>query len=142
MEMKLEVVVIPVSDVDRSIAFYAQLGWRQDADIKKGDNYRVVQFTPPGSSCSVIFGKGISTATPGSFRDMVLVVDDIELAHAELTRRGVPMGEIFHDGIYGNTGRLAGPDPDRRSYFSVTSFSDPDGNGWLVQEVTQRLPGR
>jgi catechol 2,3-dioxygenase-like lactoylglutathione lyase family enzyme len=142
MNMKLEVVVLPVSDVDRAVAFYTKLGWRQDADIRKGGDYRVVQFTPPGSACSIIFGKGISKAEPGSTQDLVLVVDDIELAHAELSGRGIQVGEIFHDGIYGNTGRIPGPDPERRSYFSVTSFSDPDGNGWLVQEVRQRLPGR
>ena len=142
MNMKLEVVVLPVSDVDRAIAFYKQLGWRQDADIRADDSYRVVQFTPPGSACSIIFGTGITSAAPGSVQDLLLVVDDIMSAHVELSDHGVAVGDIFHGSIYGNKGRIPGPDPDGKSYFSLTSFSDPDGNGWLVQEVRQRLPGR
>lgn len=142
MDMKLEVLVIPVSDVDRSKEFYTKLGWRLDADIKKDDNYRVVQFTPPGSGCSIIFGKGITHLEPGTVQDILLVVDDITKAHDELRDRGIEVGDIFHGGIYGNTGRLPGKDPDGKSYFSLTSFNDPDGNGWLVQEITKRLPGR
>jgi catechol 2,3-dioxygenase-like lactoylglutathione lyase family enzyme len=142
MDMKLEVVVLPVSDVDRAITFYQKLGWRQDADIKNGNDYRVVQYTPTGSACSIIFGKGISKAAPGSTQDLVLVVDDIEKIHTELLEMDIEVGEIFHGGIYGNTGRISGPDPEGKSYFSLTSFRDPDGNGWLVQEVTKRLPGR
>jgi len=142
MDMRLEVVVVPVSDVDRAIAFYKQLGWRQDADIKGDNGYRVVQFTPPGSGCSIIFGSGISKAEPGSAQDLLLAVDDLTAARKELADRGVEVGEIFHGGIYGNTGRLPGPDPQGRSYFSLTSFSDPDSNGWLIQEIKERLPGR
>jgi len=142
MDMKLEVVVLPVSDVDRAITFYKKMGWRQDADIKDDDSYRVVQFTPPGSACSIIFGKGITDATPGSVQDLVLVVDNVENARKELIGHGIPATEVFHGGIYGNKGRMPGPDPDGRSYFSLTSFSDPDGNSWLVQEITKRLPGR
>jgi catechol 2,3-dioxygenase-like lactoylglutathione lyase family enzyme len=142
MDMKLEVVVIPVSDVDRAIAFYKQLGWRQDADISGDNESRVVQFTPPGSSCSIIFGAGITDASPGSAQDLVLVVNDVELARQELIGHGAEVSEVFHGGIYGHKGRLPGPDPERRSYFSVAAFNDPDGNGWLVQEITERLPGR
>jgi catechol 2,3-dioxygenase-like lactoylglutathione lyase family enzyme len=141
MDMKLEVVVLPVTDVDRAISFYERLGWRQDADITNYDS-RVVQFTPPGSSCSIIFGAGITDATPGSVQDLVLAVDDVELARQELIQKGTEVGEIFHGGIYGHKGRLPGPDPEGRSYFSVAAFSDPDGNGWLLQQITERLPGR
>jgi catechol 2,3-dioxygenase-like lactoylglutathione lyase family enzyme len=131
VDMKLEVVVIPVSDVDRAKGFYGSLGWRLDADIS-GDNFRVLQFTPPGSPCSVIFGSGV---TPGNY----LIVSDIEAARAEIFGLGVDVSEVYH---YAEKGRVNGPDPERRSYASWASFSDPDGNGWLFQEVTQRLPGR
>lgn len=145
--MKLEVVVIPVSDVDRAKRFYGGLGWRLDADVAKGDRFRVVQFTPPGSSCSIIFGTGITSAAPGSAQGLHLVVSDIEAARAQLEERGVDVSEPFHDvgGVFhhaGHEGRLAGPHPERRSYASFASFRDPDGNGWLFQEVTERLPGR
>jgi catechol 2,3-dioxygenase-like lactoylglutathione lyase family enzyme len=141
--MKLEVIVIPVSDIDRAKRFYGNLGWRLDADFVTGDDFRVIQFTPPGSSCSIHFGTartGIKPAVPGSAQGLYLVVSDIEAARAELVDRGVEVSEVFHRA--GREGRLSGPDPDRRSYFSFVSFSDPDGNGWLVQEVTARLPGR
>ena len=146
-DMKLEVVVIPVSDVDRTKGFYSNLGWRLDADFATSDRFRVVQFTPPGSSCSIIFGKGITSAVPGSAQGLHLIVSDIEAARAGLVDRGVEVSELFHDvgGVFhhaGQKGRLSGPDPARRSYASFASFNDPDGNGWLFQEVTQRLPGR
>jgi catechol 2,3-dioxygenase-like lactoylglutathione lyase family enzyme len=145
--MKLEVVVIPVSDVERAKRFYSNLGWRLDADFARSDEFRVLQFTPPGSSCSVIFGKGITSAVPGSEQGLYLIVSDIEAARAELVDRGVEVSELFHDvgGVFhhaGREGRLSGPDAARRSYASFASFSDPDGNGWLFQEVTVRLPGR
>ena len=147
VDMKLEVVVIPVSDVDRAKRFYGGLGWRLDADVVKGDEFRVVQFTPPGSPSSIIFGKGVTLAAPGSAQGLHLIVSDIEAARAELVDRGVDVSELFHDvgGVFhhaGREGRLSGPDPARRSYASFASFSDPDGNGWLFQEVTVRLPGR
>jgi catechol 2,3-dioxygenase-like lactoylglutathione lyase family enzyme len=136
--MKLEVVTLPVSDVDRAKRFYERLGWRLDADIVRGDNFRVVQVTPPHSACSVSFGKGLTTAEPGSMQRLELVVSDIDAAREDLVRRGVEVSELFHlDG-----GRVAGPDPQRRSYQTYASFSDPDGNGWLLQEITERLPGR
>ena len=141
VDLKLEVVVIPVSDIDRAKRFYSDLGWRLDADFAKGDHFRVVQFTPPGSPCSVHFGKGVTTAPPGSARGLYLIVSDIQAAHAELVGRGVDVGEVFHRAGVGE-GPLSGPDPERRSYNSFASFSDPDGNGWLLQEVTARLPGR
>jgi catechol 2,3-dioxygenase-like lactoylglutathione lyase family enzyme len=141
VDMKLEVVVIPVSDVDRAKRFYGNLGWRLDADFASGDDFRVVQFTPPGSPCSIHFGTGVTSAVPGSARGLYLVVSDIEAARAELVDRGVDMSEVFHRAGPGKP-PLSGPDPDRRSYGSFTSFSDPDGNGWLVQEVRTRLPGR
>jgi catechol 2,3-dioxygenase-like lactoylglutathione lyase family enzyme len=146
-ETKLEIVVIPVSDVDRTKRFYSTLGWRLDADFAKSERFRVVQFTPPGSSCSIIFGRGITSAVPGSVQGLHLIVSDIERAHAELVDRGVEVSEVFHDvgGVFhhaGQDGRLSGPHPERRSYASFASFSDPDGNGWLFQEVTARLPGR
>jgi catechol 2,3-dioxygenase-like lactoylglutathione lyase family enzyme len=146
-DMKLEIVVIPVSDVDRAKRFYSNLGWRVDADFAKGDDFRVLQFTPPGSSCSIIFGKGITSAVPGSARGLYLIVSDIAAARAELVARGVEVSEPFHDvgGVFhhaGREGRLSGPDAARRSYASFASFNDPDGNGWLFQEVTVRLPGR
>lgn len=147
VDMKLEVIVIPVSDVDRAKRFYGGLGWRLDADVFKGDAFRVVQFTPPGSPCSIIFGTGVTTAAPGSAQGLHLIVSDIEAARAELIARGVKVSEAFHDagGVFhhaGREGRLGGPDAARRSYASFASFSDPDGNGWLFQEVTVRLPGR
>ena len=140
-DMKLEVVVIPVSDVDRAKRFYGDLGWRLDADFVIGDQFRVVQFTPPGSPCSIHFGTGITSAVPGSARGLYLVVSDIEAARADLVDRGVDVSEVFHRAGPGRP-PLTGPDPERRSYVSFASFSDPDGNGWLLQEVTVRLPGR
>ncbi len=151
-DMKLEVVVIPVSDVDRAKRFYGDLGWRLDADFAAGDDWRAVQFTPPGSGASVIFGKNVTAAAPGSARGLYLVVSDIEAARQDLLRRGVGISEVFHGADDAYTGadepylfgssRVSGPDPERRSYRSHASFSDPDGNGWLLQEVTERLPGR
>jgi catechol 2,3-dioxygenase-like lactoylglutathione lyase family enzyme len=140
VDMKLEVVVIPVSDVDRAKRFYSNLGWRLDADFVKGDAFRAVQFTPPGSSCSIHFGTGITSALPGSAQGLYLVVSNIEVARAELVDRGVDVGEVFHRAV--GEGPLSGPDPARRSYHSYATFGDPDGNGWLLQEVTVRLPGR
>jgi catechol 2,3-dioxygenase-like lactoylglutathione lyase family enzyme len=145
--MKLEVVVISVSDVDRAKRFYGNLGWRLDADLVRGAGFRVVQFTPPGSSCSIIFGTGVTSAAPGSAQGLHLIMSDIETARAELVDRGVNVSELFHDigGVFHHAdqeGRLSGRDPARRSYASFASFSDPDGNGWLMQEVTARLPGR
>ena len=146
-DMKLEVVVIPVADVDRSIDFYKTLGWRLDADFPGENGFRVVQFTPPGSQASIIFGKGVSLAEPGSVQGLYLIVYNIEAARAELVERGAEVSEIFHDigGIFhhaGTEGRVPGPDPKRGDYASYASFSDPDGNGWLLQEVRVRLPGR
>jgi len=145
--MKLEVVVVPVSDVDRAKNFYKALGWREDADFVTGADFRVVQLTPQGSACSVIFGTGVTSAAPGSADGLQLVVDDIEAARAELASRGVKVSEVFHDagGVFhhaGTTARVAGPASDHQSYGSWVSFSDPDGNSWFVQEVTTRLPGR
>lgn len=152
LDTKLEVIVIPVSDVDRAKTFYESLGWRLDADFDDGDAFRVLQFTPPGSPASVIFGKTVTPAAPGSAQGLYLIVSDVEAARAELLRRGVEVSEVFHgaSGAYGGadepylfgTGRVSGPDPDRGSYRSFASFKDPDGNGWLFQEVTTRLPGR
>jgi catechol 2,3-dioxygenase-like lactoylglutathione lyase family enzyme len=139
--MKLEVVAIPVSDVDRSKSFYGNLGWRLDADFAVGDHFRVVQFTPPGSPTSIHFGKGASSAVPGSASGLFLVVSDIEAARAELVGRGVDVGEIFHVAGPGQP-PISGRDPERRSYFSYATFKDPDGNTWLLQEVTVRFPGR
>jgi catechol 2,3-dioxygenase-like lactoylglutathione lyase family enzyme len=149
---KFEVVVIPVSDVDRAKEFYGKLGWRLDADYAHEDDFRVIQFTPPGSGCSVIFGKNVTAAAPGTAQGLYLIVSDIEGARAELLRRGVEVGEAFHGGagIYAGTDepyllgriRVSGPDAEHRSYRSFASFRDPDGNGWLFQEVTTRLPGR
>ena len=141
VDMKLEVVVIPVSDVERSKSFYSGLGWRLDADFAVGDNFRVVQFTPPGSPASVHFGKGASSAAPGSAQGLFLVVSDIEAARAELLSHGVEVGEVFHVAGPGQP-HLSGRDPERRSYFSYATFKDPDGNTWLLQEVTSRFPGR
>jgi catechol 2,3-dioxygenase-like lactoylglutathione lyase family enzyme len=146
--LKLEVVVIPVADVDRAKEFYAErLGWRLDADFKASDEFRVVQVTPPGSPASVIFGQGITSAVPGSVDSLILVVTDIDRARTDLVARGVDASATFHDegGVFHHAGtkaRVAGPDPQRRSYGSWVSFSDPDGNGWLLQEITTRLPGR
>ena len=141
VDMKLEVVVIPVSDVDRAKRFYGDLGWRLDADFVGGDEFRGVQFTPPGSPCSIHFGKGITSAVPGSASGLYLVVSDIEAARAALVARGVSVSEVFHRAGPGKP-PLSGPDPERRSYGSFASFSDPDGNRWLLQAITERLPGR
>ncbi|TCU19203.1 VOC family protein [Rhizobium sullae] len=152
IDMKLEIVVIPVLDVDRAKEFYANLGWRLDADYASGDDYRVIQFTPPGSNGSVIFGKNVTAAAPGSAQGLYLIVSDIEAVRNQLLDRGVEISEVFHDagGLYAGTDepylfgrlRLSGRDPEHRSYRSFASFSDPDGNGWLLQEITARLPGR
>jgi catechol 2,3-dioxygenase-like lactoylglutathione lyase family enzyme len=144
-DMKLEIVVIPVSDVDRAKAFYESLGWRLDADLGGGD-FRIVQLTPPGSGCSIQFGKGLTTAAPGTAQNL-LVVSDIEAANAELVGDGVKGTGVFHDGSGGfnrwSPGtRASGPDPERRTYASFAEFSDPDGNIWQLQEITNRIPGR
>ena len=141
MDMKLEVVVIPVSDVERSKRFYGGLGWRLDADFTVGDEYRVVQFTPPGSPCSIHFGKGVTSAAPGSAQNLYLIVSDVEAARSELVGRGVPVSEVFHRAGPGQPA-LPGPHPDRNTYSSFATFADPDGNSWLFQEITARLPGR
>jgi catechol 2,3-dioxygenase-like lactoylglutathione lyase family enzyme len=147
VDMKLEVVVVPVSNVDRAKEFYKTLGWREDADFAPTPDYRVVQLTPPGSECSVILGSGITSAAPGSAEGLMLAVSDIEAARQELADRGANVGEVFHpaDGVFlhaDGAARALGPAPDRSSYGSYLSFSDPDGNGWFVQEVTSRRPGR
>ena len=152
IDMKLEIVVVPVSDVDRAKAFYASLGWRLDADFASDDDWRVIQFTPPGSPTSVIFGKNVTAAAPGSAQGLYLIVSDIEAARKELLGRGVKVSEVFHGAGDVHTGadqpylsgrrRVSGVDPERGSYRSFVSFSDPDGNGWLFQEITTRLPGR
>jgi catechol 2,3-dioxygenase-like lactoylglutathione lyase family enzyme len=151
VDMKFEIVVLPVSDVDRAKEFYAKLGWRLDADYAHENDFRVIQFTPPGSGCSVIFGKNVTAAAPGSSKGLYLIVSDIEAVRAELLRRGVEVSEVFHnEGVYAGTDepylfgrvRLSGPDAEHRSYRSFASFKDPDGNGWLLQELTTRLPGR
>jgi catechol 2,3-dioxygenase-like lactoylglutathione lyase family enzyme len=150
--MKFEIVVIPVSDVERAKEFYAKLGWRLDADYDNGKDFRVIQFTPPGSGCSVIFGKNVTAAAPGSAQGLYLIVSDIEAARADLLARGVAIGEVFHGGdnvysgpdepyLFGRI-RVAGPDPEHRSYRSFASFKDPDGNGWIFQEITARPAGR
>jgi catechol 2,3-dioxygenase-like lactoylglutathione lyase family enzyme len=141
VDMKLEVVVVPVSDVDRAKRFYGDLGWRLDADFIVGDEFRGVQFTPPGSPCSIHFGKGIPSAAPGSANGLYLVVSDIQAARAELLGRGVEVSEIFHRAGPGKPA-VSGPDPERRSYLTFATFRDPDGNEWLLQEVTTRFPGR
>ncbi len=141
VEMKLEVVVIPVSDVDRAKRFYEELGWRLDGDFVVGDRFRGIQFTPPGSACSIHFGKGLTSAAPGSARNLYLVVSDIEEARAELIERGVDVSEVFHRAGPGQPA-MSGRDPQRHSYGSFASFNDPDGNTWLLQEITTRLPGR
>jgi catechol 2,3-dioxygenase-like lactoylglutathione lyase family enzyme len=151
VDMKFEIVVLPVSDVDRAKEFYAKLGWRLDADYAHGNDFRVIQFTPPGSSCSAIFGKTVTAAAPGSAQGLYLIVSDIEAARRELLDRGIEVSEVFHsEGVYAGTDepylfgrvRLSGPDAEHRSYRSFASFKDPDGNGWLLQELTTRLPGR
>jgi catechol 2,3-dioxygenase-like lactoylglutathione lyase family enzyme len=151
VDMKFEIVVIPVSDVDRAKEFYAKLGWRLDADYDNGKDFRIIQFTPRGSGCSVIFGSNVTAAAPGSAQGLYLVVSDIEAARKALLDRGVPISEVFHnDGVYAGTDeaylfgrvRVSGRDPENRSYRSFASFRDPDGNGWLFQEITARLAGR
>ncbi|MGH2712587.1 MAG: VOC family protein [Thermoleophilaceae bacterium] len=146
----LEVVVTPVADVDRAMGFYRGLGWRFDGDFPVDENYRVVQLTPPGSNASIVFGKGVTSAQPGSIDSLVLVVADVDAARAELLSHGAEVSEVFHDaggglagGFHpGTEGRAPGRDPEGRSYASYASFSDPDGNRWLLQEITERLPGR
>src|SRR3954463_7518225 len=152
VDQRLEVIVIPVADVDRAKAFYARLGWRLDADFASGDDWRVIQFTPPGSACSVIFGRNVTAAAPGSARGLYLIVSDLEAARTDLLDRGVEGSAPFHGAgdVHAGTDepylsgsvRVSGADPKRGSYGSFASFSDPDGNGWLFQEVTTRLPGR
>lgn len=146
IDTKLEVVVIPVADVDRAKRFYEGLGWRLDADFSNGNDWRLVQMTPPGSACSVMFGKGFTSAVPGSVQGTFLVVDNLEAERADLTKRGVTVSDVFHYAgdqlVVGTKGRDPGRDPQGRSYLSFASFSDPDGNSWLLQEVTSRLPGR
>ena len=141
VDLKLEVVVLPVSDVDRSKRFYEGLGWRVDADFKGAGDWRGVQVTPPGSPCSIHFGKGITTAAPGSVQNTYLVVSDLAAARAELLARGANVSEIFHFAGFGGP-RVAGPNPEGRSYANLATFSDPDGNSWLLQEIKTRLPGR
>ena len=152
VDMKFEIVVIPVSDIDRAKEFYGRLGWRLDADYDNGTDFRVIQFTPPGSGCSVIFGRNVTPAAPGSAQGLYLIVSDVEAARNELLDRGVEVSESFHGGhnvyagpdepyLFGRI-RVSGPDPEHRSYRSFASFKDPDGNGWLFQELTTRLPGR
>jgi catechol 2,3-dioxygenase-like lactoylglutathione lyase family enzyme len=152
VDTKLEIVVIPVSDVDRAKEFYGgKLGWRLDADYDNGSDFRVIQFTPPGSGCSVIFGRNVTGAVPGSAQGLYMIVSDIAAARKELLGRGVEVSEVFHnEGVYAGPDepylfgrlRVSGPDPEHRSYRSFASFRDPDGNGWLFQEITTRLPGR
>jgi catechol 2,3-dioxygenase-like lactoylglutathione lyase family enzyme len=147
MNFKLEVVVLPVADVDRAKAFYESLGWRLDADVPGDDGFRVIQFTPPGSPASIIFGSHVTAAAPGSSQGLYLIVDDIEAAREDLANRGVDVSEVYHDagGVFEHAGtehRVSGPDPDRTSYASFATFKDPDGNGWHLQEITERLPGR
>jgi catechol 2,3-dioxygenase-like lactoylglutathione lyase family enzyme len=148
VDMKFEVVVIPITDVDRSKAFYTKLGWRLDADFPFDNGFRVVQFTPPGSGCSVQFGTKMTTAAPGSAHGLYLIVSDVEAARKELFAQGVEVSEVFHAGAPGaqfqadGSGRIRGPEPNHRSYSSFATFHDPDGNTWLFQEITNRLPGR
>src|SRR5206468_2297551 len=149
VDMKFEVIVIPVADVDRSKAFYTKLGWRLDADFPFDNGFRVVQFTPPGSACSVQFGTKMTSAAPGSAQGLYLIVSEIEAASAELAARGAEVSPVFHAGTPGaqfqrdtTSGRVSGPAPDHASYRSFATFSDPDGNGWLLQEIKTRLPGR
>jgi catechol 2,3-dioxygenase-like lactoylglutathione lyase family enzyme len=151
VDMKFEIVVIPVSDVDRAKEFYAKLGWRIDADFDNGKDFRIVQFTPHGSGCSIIFGKNVTAAAPGSAQGLYLIVSDLQAARQALLDRGIAVSEVFHnEGVYTGTDetylfgrvRVSGPDPEHHSYRSFASFKDPDGNGWLFQEITARLPGR
>jgi catechol 2,3-dioxygenase-like lactoylglutathione lyase family enzyme len=151
IDMKFEIVVIPVSDVDRAKEFYGRLGWRLDADYDNGSDFRVIQFTPPGSRCSVIFGRNVTDAAPGSAQGLYLIVSDIAAVREQLLGLGVKVSEVFHnEGVYAGTDnhylfgrlRVSGPDPEHRSYRSFASFHDPDGNGWLFQEITTRLAGR
>ncbi|MFE4957136.1 VOC family protein [Streptomyces sp. NPDC056653] len=157
MDLKLEMIVLPVSDIDRTKAFYEAVGFRLDVDYTASDDFRAVHFTPPGSECSIIFGEGMTSTAPGTIQSLYLIVTDIEEAHAELTGRGIEVSEVFHDAggllhhghdaggaVHHGTGqeRLAGPHPDRASYGSYLTFSDPDGNGWVLQEVVNRAPGR
>jgi catechol 2,3-dioxygenase-like lactoylglutathione lyase family enzyme len=139
-EFRLEVVLVPVSDVDRAKAFYAGLGWREDADFDVSEDFRVVQFTPPGSGCSIAFGKGISTMAPGSLERLEAAVYDIEATREDLISRGAEVSELFH-GAPGEE-PMSGPDPEHRSYQTYATFRDPDGNSWLLQEIKERLPGR
>ena len=141
VEMKLEIALIPVSDVDRAKEFYTRLGWRFDDDTVVGNDFRLVQFTPPGSGCSISFGKGVTAPAPGSFRG-ALVVSDIEAAHNDLVARGINASEVFHGSPFSPARHISGPDPERQSYRSLVTFEDPDGNVWIVQEVTRRLHGR
>jgi catechol 2,3-dioxygenase-like lactoylglutathione lyase family enzyme len=152
VDLKFEIVVIPVSDVDRAKEFYTKLGWRLDADFDSGQDFRVIQFTPPGSGCSIIFGKNVTAAAPGSAKGLYLIVSDIEAARKEILGHGIAISDVFHgdSGVYAGADepylfgrhRVSGPDAAHGSYRSFASFSDPDGNGWLLQEVTARLPGR
>jgi catechol 2,3-dioxygenase-like lactoylglutathione lyase family enzyme len=149
VDMKLEVVVLPVADVERAKKFYGQLGWRLDADLSADNGFRLVQFTPPGSGGSIQFGTNVTSAAPGSAQGLYLVVSDIEAARADLGAHGAEVTEVFHAGTAGAqfqpgaaSGRVSGPAPDHGTYRSFATFSDPDGNGWLLQEVTTRLPGR
>ena len=146
VDMNLEVIVLAVSDVDKAKGFYASLGWRLDADVTRGDSFRLVQFTPPGSGCSLQFGVGLTDAVPGSGQSPYLTVSDIDAARTALVARGVEVSDVFHEGSPGarfhEASRVAGPASDRGSYGSFAWFGDPDGNGWLLQEVTTRLPGR
>lgn len=146
-EFRLEVIVVPVSDVDRAKQFYESLGWRLDADAAIEAGYRLMQFTPPGSGCSIIFGEGVTSAPPGSAQGLHLAVYDIDTARADLISRGVEVSSTFHDstGVFHHAGteaRVDGPAPDHRDYGSFASFTDPDGNGWVLQEIKTRLPGR
>jgi catechol 2,3-dioxygenase-like lactoylglutathione lyase family enzyme len=147
-DLKLEVVVLPVADVDRAKGFYETLGWRLDADFAFDNGFRIVQLTPPGSGCSIQFGSGVTSAPPGSVEGLYLIVPDIEAARSQLLERGADVGEIFHEATIGArfepgaSGRLAGRAPDRGTYGSFATFADPDGNRWLLQEITTRLPGR
>jgi catechol 2,3-dioxygenase-like lactoylglutathione lyase family enzyme len=147
IDMKLEVVNLPVSDVDRAKRFYQSLGWRLDGDFAVGEDFRAVQLTPTHSQCSITFGKGVTTAEPGSLQDLMLIVSDINAARDDLIKRGVEVSDVYHYESRpfhsaGTDARVAGPDPEGRSYFTWVSFKDPDGNGWLLQELQTRLPGR
>lgn len=146
VDMKLEVIVVPVADVERAKHFYENLGWRVDGDFSAGDSWRVVQLTPTGSPCSIFIGKGLTSVAPGTAQGMLLVVDDAAAARAELLARGVEVSNLFHFSgpihVTGDEGRVSGPDPQDRSYYTWASFADPDGNGWMLQEIKARLPGR